>query len=67
MLCFIWGDVPRGRYPRRLYSDGDLEDTSDYCQWLIDDGYTHEPHDEFDLAAYIAWAKSQRRKPKDFD
>lgn len=62
MLCYIFGDVPRGEYPHRLYSDNDLHDTIDYCKDLIAQGYRKEPHDQFSLRGFIRWAR-QELKP----
>jgi hypothetical protein len=55
-MAFIFGDIPKGL--EYGYTDWDLEVGADYCQALLEDGYTHEPHDEFDLKGYIAWANN---------
>jgi len=46
----------------RAYEKDDLENGIDYAEGLIAMGYSHEPHDSFDLQGYIDWAKAESKR-----
>jgi hypothetical protein len=50
-------ELPKGA--EHGWDDKDLENAIDYCQQLIEDGYTREPLDDFDLRDFIDWAKTE--------
>lgn len=41
------------------YDNWDLENAIQYCQEYIDEGYTHEAMDGFNLKDFIKWAKKE--------
>lgn len=41
------------------YDSDDLLNGIDYAEGLIAMGYSHEPHDLFDLTGYVDWAKKE--------
>jgi len=57
--AFLFGESWKGRG----YDNADLLNGIDYCQNCIDIGLTTEPHDDFSLADFIAWAKEELKKP----
>ena len=56
VLAFKYGDIPKGR--RNGYTNVDLENAIEYCQDLIEEGFTDEPMDNFNLKDFISWAKA---------
>src|SRR3972149_868744 len=61
-----------GRFPacfnhKRAYSDMNLVEGIDYCEWLIEEGYKTEPFFDFDLRAFIEWAKPKIRRGGKYD
>jgi hypothetical protein len=50
-------ELPKGK--EHGWDDVDLENAIDYCTGLLEEGFTEEPMDHFDLADFIAWAKSE--------
>ncbi len=41
------------------YGCGDLENSIEYCEALIDEGFTEEPMDHFNLRGFIVWANME--------
>jgi len=41
------------------YDAGDLMNGIYYAEWLLELGFTSEPHDDFDLKGFIEWAKGE--------
>jgi hypothetical protein len=39
------------------FTIANLENGIDYCEWLISEGFEHEPLDGFSLQGFIEWAK----------
>jgi hypothetical protein len=55
ICAFIFGDIPKGL--EHGYTDFDLINGIDYCEGLMEDGFTHDPIDQFSLTDYMAWAR----------
>lgn len=49
------GDIPKGDG----YDDWDLENAIEYCRGYLEEGYTREPMDDFDLIDFIDWANKK--------
>lgn len=45
----------------KAYDKDDLINGIDYAEGLLAMGYSHEPHDLFDLTGYIDWATKEMR------
>ena len=45
--------------PRDGYARKDLENGIEFCEDLIEQGYTEEPMDHFSLRGYIKWANME--------
>jgi len=57
IVAFIYGDIPKGI--EHGYDNWDLENAINYCNGLIEEGFTHEPMDDFNLKDFIVWAKNK--------
>ena len=41
------------------YGRDDLENAIEYCEALVDEGFTEEPMDHFSLRGFIKWANME--------
>jgi len=64
LLAFVFGDIPKGEV--NGYTDWDLENTIDYCDGLLEEGFTHDPVDrDVNLRAFKTWAiQSRQSRPE---
>jgi hypothetical protein len=55
IFAYLFGDIPKGK--ENGYDNWDLENAIQYCEELIEEGFTNEPMDNFDLLDFIRWAR----------
>ncbi len=58
--CTILAFIDNKSYKKEgYYNNWDLENAIQYCQEYIDEGYTYESMDNFNLKDFIEWAKKE--------